>query len=482
MSSHASEMAARRRPSGPVAVIVVAAIVGLILRSYAISVAPLNSYKPDHRDNMTWSDYAWRNGPLKIYDLPRLTPLLERGDLGSGTTGVGITLLPHACNYPPLSAFIFWLQGALWHALDRDVQTVPLAPETASQLGVQQVVGRVLETPAARITQAVPSILFDIPLAFGVAALVATLRRTQRWHWPEALAFAITFLAPPVILDSAFWNQTDSWITAPLVWAVWALVTGRLTLAGVFWGIALLIKPQGILLAPIVAYFALAALLQSGGGLRSAFKLWKVFVACVLAILAITLPFMIHDARHADGPFHWFKRSYVATIGAEDYKLTTLNAFNVWWLHWMAQDASPNALDAGRVSLGIERAKLGKLLLAAGILLCGGLCGRFNRWSNESLVPLTATIFLAAFLLPTSVHERYIYYCIPFFIAMAVLRPALWGPPLVVLLTVGTAELLAFRWVKLADPAVRSLSSWFAVAALLAFAWSLFALTRKSQQ
>lgn len=482
MSTFSTEATPRQRPSGPVAVISAAVVVGLILRAWAVSVAPLNSYKPDHRDNMTWSDYAWKNGPLKIYDLPRLTPLLERGDLGNGTTGVGITLLPHACNYPPLSAFIFWLQGGLWHALDRDVQTLPLAPDAASELGVQQVAGRVLETSAARITQAIPSILFDIPLAFGVAALIAASRSKVRWHWAEAIAFAVTFLAPPIILDSAFWNQTDSWVTAPLVWAVWALVKRRLFLAGLVWGIALLIKPQGILLAPIVAYFALAAFLQPGGGFRSALKLWKVFVGCVLTISAITLPFMINDARHADGPFRWFKRSYVATIGAEDYKRTTLNAFNVWWLHWMTQEASPEALDAGNMSLGIERTKLGKFLLAAAISLSGGLCGRFNRWSNESLVPLAATIFLAAFLLPTSVHERYIYYCIPFFIAMAVLRPVLWGPPLVVVLTVGTAELLAFRWVKLADPAVRSLSSCFAVAALLAFAWTLFALTRKSEK
>ena len=54
-------------------------------------------------------------------------------------------------------------------------------------------------------------------------------------------------------------------------------------------------------------------------------------------------------------------------------------------------------------------------------------------------------ITLAAFVLPTGVHERYIYYCIPLAIALAV-HNRLWIAPLLALLIVGTAEMLSYKW------------------------------------
>jgi Gpi18-like mannosyltransferase len=342
---------------------------------------------------------------------------------------------------------------------------VPVAREAAAQLGVQSVTSRVIETPIARLVQAIPACVFDVPLACGVAALIAALRGMRRWGMPEAVGFTIAFLAPPIVLDSAFWNQTDSWVTTWMVWSIWALVSGRLSLAGIFWAAALLTKPQGILLAPVFAYAFLAYRFESGGSWSRSLAIWRTGIALIATAALVTLPFTLTDRNHAAGPIRWFQRSYVDTIGSGAYQRTTLNAFNVWWLHWMASGATREALDSTGTTLGVRRNLLGKTLLAATLLAAGALSARRWAWRAESIVAFAGITCLAAFVFPTAVHERYIYYCIPFLIVMAV--------------SVGAFELTSFRWLSVAELHPGSLAATLAVAVCMALAFLLVSLIRK---
>jgi hypothetical protein len=465
-----------RRSRNLFAIILAAALVaGVGVRAIFIRAAPQNSYQPDHRDNMAWSAYAWEHGPQHIYDLPSGSLILEQGPTGA----VGIATVPHACNYPPLSAYVFWAQGGLWTLLDPLPKTVQVAPEIAAQIDASHVTSRVIETPISRLVQAIPSCVFDLPLAVGVGALIAALRRSARWQVAEALGFALTFLAPPIVLDSAFWNQTDSWVTTSMVWAVWALMTRRLVFAGIFWAAALLTKPQGVLLAPVFAYAFLALRFEPGGTWRRALALWRTGAALLLTVAVVTLPFVLTDWNLAGGPLRWFQRSYVETIGSDAYQSTTLKAFNVWWLHWVSQNGSPEAIDSTGESFGVRRSLLGKGLLVASLLIGGGLCARRWSWRIESCVALAGFTCLAAFLLPTSVHERYIYYCIPFLMALALAdgRVFEWIA-LVILVAVGTFELTAFAWCRPAEPGWRNLATGLAVASCVAFVSLLVALGR----
>jgi hypothetical protein len=79
-------------------------------------------------------------------------------------------------------------------------------------------------------------------------------------------------------------------------------------------------------------------------------------------------------------------------------------------------------------------------------------------------------VLLSAFLLPTRVHERYVYYCIPFVTALAVERCA-WRPVLVVMSAVGTAEMLSHLFVS-AAPASLAVSGAAALAAVAMLPWS----------
>ncbi|MBI5864235.1 MAG: hypothetical protein HZB38_06985 [Planctomycetes bacterium] len=455
-------------------ILVASVVLGVLVRGLAVAAAPLHSYKPDHRDNMAWSAFAWQHGPQRLYDLAAGAWIIERMQTPTGQVVEIPQRAPHACNYPPLSAYVFWLQGGLWTLLDSNEKTLQLPLD--SGLGGASVTSRVIETPMSRLAQATPAMIADVPLALGVAALVAAMRGRRRWGVAEAIAFGIAFVAPPVVLDSAFWNQTDSWISAWMVWTVWALLTGRLTLAGLFWGASLLTKPQAILLAPVVAYYFLARRLESGGSWAKALALWRTAAGVVAAVLVIAGPFMINDANHAEGPLRWFRRSYVATLGAGEYQRTTLNAFNVWWLHRAGSGWTRDALDATQTTWGVSRVLFGKLLLGAAILTFGALAARKWAWRPQSLTAVSAATCLAAFVLPTMVHERYIYYCIPFLIAMAAVRPAHWSAALVLVLIVATCEMLSFSWVRLENASVRSTTVALAVASVAALAATFAAL------
>lgn len=474
--------------------ILIALAVGIAARIVAVLIAPQTSYLPDHISNMGWSTYAVQHGPWRIYELPANQPLVVRmRDGRTGRVGETVGLNAHACNYPPLSIYLFWLQGAVWHALDNNPITQRPSPYIVRNFGVTDpVTSRVVDTRASRFADALPGIVFDFLLAWGVAGLVRALRPRRRSATLEVLAFAITILAPPIFLDSSFWNQADSWITCLLVWCLVFLMRERLVVAGLLYGVALMTKPQAVLFAPVFVYVFFALRFMPGGTWRRALSLWKTAVTALVIVGFIAAPFMIADASreaNVDGAFRWFQRSYLGTIGAERYQRTTLNAFNIWWLDLLAQGMPQERgdvgrfLDAGAPLLGRSKATVGKALLALGIVLAWVLSARKWRWTAQSWPVCTFVILLAAFVLPTSVHERYIYYCIPFLVALAV-HERKWIVPLVVLLVVGTAEMTSFRWateVFAPGSAGRNASGLLAVLTVLSLLYSYVVLLPKGK-
>ena len=464
--------------------IAVAVGLGLAARLWAIAVAPQTAYLYDHLSNMGWGTYAVEHGPWRMYDLPAGQPLVVRKQAQrSGEFRNTIGFNAHACNYPPLSVYFFWIQGLIWHGLDSEIVT--LQPPVSS---------RVIDTRVSRLADAFPGIVFDFFLAWGVMCLVRQLHGTRRSPILESIAFSITILAPPIFLDSAFWNQADSWIACMLVWTLVHLMRGRLILSGVLFGLALVTKPQAVLFGPVLVYVFFSLRFMNGGTWRRALELWKPAVVAVLVALFIATPFMIADAgrdSNPDGAWRWFKRSYIGTLGAESYQRTTLNAFNFWWLDKLSQGMPPTELSRQREFfqksespnkklLGLRKGTLGKLMLGLSIVGAWLLCGRKWRWERVSWPVCGFLVMLAAFALPISVHERYVYYCIPFLIALACWEKK-WIVPLLALLAVGTFEMTSYRWVsppKLYGPDdwARTFSALLAVLTVLSLVYSYLVL------
>ncbi len=458
-------------------VLIVALVLGLAVRAACIWLAPQTSYLPDHVSNMGWATYAVQHGPLALYDLPRGQPLVVRvRDPRSGKVGESVRQNAHPYNYPPLSAVIFWSSGLAWHALDRNEASIEVSVQIARQMGIRSpVVSRVIDTRASRLAGALPGIVFDLLLAWGVMALVRAVRPAPRSRTAEACAFSLTLLAPPIFLDSSYWTQADAWVMAPLVWCLVCLLRGRCVRAGILYGAAFMIKPQAILLAPVLAYILASSWLARDGSLRRAAGVLVGGAAAALVIALIAAPFMGREASRRDGagqPWRWFNASYGATVAGDMYQRTTLSAFNVWWLELLAQGPPTRERPAGKLlddlaTLGgMSKQAIGRMLLGGAILLSWLVCARRRRWTRESWLVCAFLITLAAFVLPTRAHERYIYYCIPFALALACVS-RWWIPPALAVVVVGGFELVSFRWVSLDDPSARITSGWLAALSVL---------------
>jgi hypothetical protein len=135
-----------------------------------------------------------------------------------------------------------------------------------------------------------------------------------------------------------------------------------------------------------------------------------MILACAV-VLAVSLPFTMHSG------LTWFRESYVNNL-LESYQRTTLKAFNLWYLDLLITE-NP---DAGAMLWGIQKDTWGKLLLGAAIAGSAWMLVRRHRACADGLAEFTAVLLLAAVVLPTRVHERYILLPIPFLIVMAAIR------------------------------------------------------------
>jgi len=487
VAAPASRPAAGRRRGACRIALWATLVLGAVVRLGLIGLAPRHSYLWDHIDLMVWSDWAYRHGPTALYDLPehrlinvKLPPYFDSGEAIEPYPSL------NACNYPPLWTYVSWLQGAIWCMLDREVVTRQARPEIAEFANTAEltVTSRVANTFTARLVNAGLPTLADLLMALGVAALVHRLRPGRHFGWGELAALALVWLGPPILLNSVFWTQMDACPTCPGVWCLYFLVARRRLLAGVSLGIGLMLKATAVLILPVLAFAVLAEAFRAGGSLRPALGQWKVAVGAIATIGLIALPQMICDRDHPDGPLRWYRRSFQSPL-TEQFQYTTLKAFNLWWLDFLAHGQEPTALSPAEQSLaGLSRSQLGYVLLAASVLASAALCAWRWSWREPGWVALAFLVALGAFALPTRVHERYIYYALPPLVA-AVMLHRRWLPVLVVLYLVASLEMVWFLWLAPPDAAPDSpaqsaaaagCSGLLAVLTLLSLLYSLAAL------
>ena len=173
-----------------------ALVLGAGVRLWLVGRVPPVALLWDHHEYVSWSAQLREGGLGPFYE--QMPPNIRMWREGRATNVVAPVEITRVCNYPPLSAYMFILEGrALTLRQDEFISN----------------------TQAARVIYALPSMLADVLLAAGCFALV----RLRAGPFASALAAAVIFCAPPVIIDSARWGQTDSWVLAPAVWMLWCM-------------------------------------------------------------------------------------------------------------------------------------------------------------------------------------------------------------------------------------------------------------------
>jgi len=244
-------------------------------------------------------------------------------------------------------------------------------------------------TPLFQVLLKLPALLADLAIT---RLLYARLRpRDRRLAWLASLSFALN---PALIINSAFWGQTDSVLALLALLAFFAQGATRFELAWSLGAIAVLTKPQALMLVPLLAVWP-RGWWKSGRPLSS-----------VLAVLATVM--VVVDPFRGDKPWSWLIDLYRGTAGY--YAETSVNAMNL-----MALLGGMRHNDA-ELLLGVSKQLWGFALGGAiGLALFLLYLRRRNRVMQAVLF---AWAPLVSFMCLTRMHERYVY---PFFVFLALL-------------------------------------------------------------
>ena len=311
------------------------------------------------------------------------------------------------CDYPPFNIYFFWIFGSIAKSLE--------------------LFGSSLFTYVMKL----PANLFDLATAFLIFAFV----RKRLALKMALLATALYAFNPAVIFNAAVWGQFDAIYTFFLVLSLVLVFSSKPKLAVVAFMLGVLTKPQSIALAPL--FFFLIWRKTD----------WKGFAASVLVAAATVFAVII--------PFEWTNGNPVTFLsniyfGAYNgYRYTTLNAFNLWGFGGMwVPDTQVTFL-------------LGWAMFAAvAAFTLYFVHKRFEVNREMAVLFGTFVLFFAFFMLPTRIHERYLFPAMAIMALMFVFLKK--TRPLYIVLTatcfINQAYVLSFlnagTFIQLGDPVV----------------------------
>ena len=233
---------------------------------------------------------------------------------------------------------------------------------------------------------------------------------------------AIYLFNPVTWYDSAIWGQVDAFGALLSLATVALLIDGHAEAATAMAVLAGLAKPQyGVVLVPILAVVLLRRhLFQPGSGPRVTagprwYRTWSdretgIWRLVSSAAVGASLLFVV------TAPFGMDLPRLIVQYGkaAGTYPFLTVNALNPWALIGAGDQAPMAEAGFGRWPLDtmpllgpIPGVMVGTALLAIGFLI--GLALLARRGDRTAILLATAYLCLAFFVLPTRVHERYLF-------------------------------------------------------------------------
>ncbi len=306
---------------------------------------------------------------------------------------VGSDTIP--LNYPPLMVYLFGLMDGAYGLAAHLIGGHPTYA--------------VSQSPLLNAFIKLPAILADLAtlaLIYGLARRIYSQRR--------ALVAAATYaFSPAILFDSALWGQVDAISTFAVLPGLLFALKRRGLWAGIFFGAALMLKPQPVVFVPL----ALVYLWRWGGRKetrRACIEMVGSMVLICLPYLLPPVPEILIYARNVDG---WIRASRPA------------DALNLWWILDPQHGFSPQG------GIPVVEAIIGWVLFF--LVLAIVIKGIVNDNSPKTLWSGAAILALAFFTLTTLQHERYLYPALALLLIAALYDKRAW--PLY-----GVATLTAF--------------------------------------
>jgi dolichyl-phosphate-mannose-protein mannosyltransferase len=328
----------------------------------------------------------------RLLDVDRRLLLLAAVGL-LGAIVVRLAVLPMEGFAGDLDQFILWVrdigEAPLGQAFRLDLTFPPVMVYQFAAMGaVTGLLGHAVDAadPLVRAIVKTPASLADLALAFGVAF---ALRDRPRW---ATLAFLALALNPALIYVSAWWGQFESLYVLAVLISVLLARAGRLNLAAVALGVALMTKPQALFfVVPMIAW------VLGRHGWRS---LVRSGLVTALTASVLWLPFIPYGGIQAYS-------HNLDVYGNQIFSVASLRAWNMWWI--MQQASGGDQFLADTATLAGPLSGRSVAIMLAGVAELVVFLSVVQRPTMRNLALGVAASVLVCFSLLTTMHERYAF-------------------------------------------------------------------------
>jgi dolichyl-phosphate-mannose-protein mannosyltransferase len=334
---------------------------GLVLRIFLSLVI---TYKPDF--------YTWIGWGNEI-----------------STVGFGKFYEKYWCDYMPGYLYVLWILDKIHRAVPGiPVDILFKLPANLSDLGISIVI-------------------------FYSLKMITSPRNSM-------IASLVYFFNPASLANSTFWGQVDSVHAFPILLSVYLGLREKFVLSGLFAALAFMIKPQTIVIFPIIGFLALLPVIRGGKNfdIRSLLPSLKITITIVVISIIITLPFIWDKIDSFSylfvGPIDLIRDRFNQAY--EQYKFTSLNAFNFWGATalWESDEIKILGISykaIGTIIFGTIYAVIMWLLVRFAVIVRKEASKDYAYYIFESITLILYTLFLFV----TRAHERHLLPTIVFF-------------------------------------------------------------------
>jgi Gpi18-like mannosyltransferase len=262
--------------------------------------------------------------------------------------------------YPPVSIYIFWIVGAFYKLL------------FSSSFDINTTLFTILIKG--------PANLADIAAAYLIFVTIKKYADFKKAY----LSMIFYVFNPAIIYNSAIWGQVDSIYTLFCLLALIMIVSDKLELAGAFMAIAILTKPQSLVILPFVALLIIKK--------RNPFRIAKSLTAFVFVLLVLALPFFQKTSL--------YQLLNIYSSGYGGFAYNSVNAFNLWsFLGFWKPDNT--------TFLFLNYKQWGYILF--GLLFIYVVFITIGTKNDKYIYYASAILFFGFFMIFTRVHERYLF-------------------------------------------------------------------------
>ena len=266
-------------------------------------------------------------------------------------------------------------------------------------------------------------ILFKLPANLsdlGISILIFIALRPIASSRTAMIASIVYLFNPASLSNSTFWGQVDSVHAFPILLAIILGLRKRFVLSGFFAATAFMIKPQTIVLFPIIAFIAIDPFFFSRErwNVKNFIPGTKILITAVVTCTIITLPFIWDQFDSFSyiftGPIELIKERFDAAYG--QYRIASLNTFNFWGAiaMWRSDEL---------VFWGLSYKSWGTIMFGTFYAIIFASLFGFNllRKDKENkeytylIFQAVTLILFSLFLFVTRAHERHLLPSIVFF-------------------------------------------------------------------